>query len=248
MTDDLFPGALTYGFRKRRSDEDAHAYRKALIAHVEKQDYAAGFEIRINKPQALWTPEQIRAFDAHVRQSTPPSDQLRPGLLALHVVQDETRYPVTDDELKALAESALKSAMRMREQKPRKTLPIFLSVLLTDGILLTTATHREDRIAVLKFLAQTHPVFGFVCVFDAFLHALGETTATKKDCLMAQIGTRDWRLLKHRPYVVRGNIAIWDWPYPADVDVSAEMRKPGDVHDPYATIFVSVPPSSGAPS
>jgi len=248
MTEDaaLFAGALTYGFRARQPREDAAAYRKALIEHVRVRDFSAAYEIQLNKPLADWSADEVLAFRQYLSSQPPPSETPRPGL-TFPMATDASRYPVTEASLVTLADQGLASLVRMRERKPRKQLAIFISVLLTDGALITVVPPtRADRVSILKLLAQTHPVFGFFIAFDAFSHTIDEATgtATKKDALMLHIGTREMRVLKLRPYVVRGPLAIFETPPPPPVDLRHLEHGQG-MHDPYAGIFVSVPPSEG---
>jgi hypothetical protein len=91
-------------------------------------------------------------------------------------------------------------------------------------------------------------VFGFFLVFDAFIHAITETPAGKRaekgEAILAQIGTRDLRVTKRRPYRRLKGRVVFDDPPPEDID----MRGLDVVSDPYASIFVSVPPPTGQPS
>ena len=133
------------------------------------------------------------------------------------------------------------------------------TVLLTDGhVRVTAVANRADRRAVLNTLAHNHPVFGFALVFDAFLHAVVNGPSGKRtesvDVLMAQIGTRDLRVMRRRPYRRVKGRAVFETPPPEDVTWNppggagtAPTR--GDLHietDPYAGLFLTVPTSSRA--
>jgi len=119
-------------------------------------------------------------------------------------------------------------------------------VLLTTGEARLILPSSDDRIAVVKALARTQPVFGFAITFDAWAHQITVgLRAQKVDNLVQHVITRDLRLIKRRPYRVADGRAVFDDPPPADLDGRGEGPH---LDDPYAEIFVTVPPSTGAPS
>jgi hypothetical protein len=239
---------LTYGFRPPGPIEDEAAYLAALIEFVMERDFAAAHELRCGRPQAEWTGADVTAFEASVNaRRRPPRQSFPPGLHLLPVLREQLDAPATAETLIELATRALARVMVLRQQKPTESMPIFVSVLLTTGALLSTVLfERGNRIATLKWFAQTEPVFGFFLISDAFMHSVVPgTSAGKKDCIIEHIGTRDLRLMKHRTYRVEGPRVIFDDPPPADIDF---RNTAGRFEDPYAEIFVSVPASTGRPS
>ena len=86
-------------------------------------------------------------------------------------------------------------------------------------------------------------------VFDAFVHAIevaqdGSQKASKRDAILCQVGTRELRRMMRRLYRLEDDRAIFDTPPLEDLD-GGDLR---NGIDPYAEIFVSVPPPTGAPS
>jgi hypothetical protein len=69
--------------------------------------------------------------------------------------------------------------------------------------------------------------------------------ASKVDVIVQHIMTRDLRLTKRRPYRVEGGRTVFDDPPPRDLDGRVEGP---NFDDPYAEIFVTVPPAPGPPS
>jgi hypothetical protein len=157
-------------------------------------------------------------------------------------------FPTTEASLIGLATSALEMSCERRRDAPTAEIPILSSVLLDTGTLVTTAVARDDRVAVLKALARSLPVFGFFIVADTFLHHSDRVTgrASKEEGLVAHLGTRELRLMMTRVYRRDGDRIVFDDP-PRPV---VNMRDPDlRVRDPYAGIFVSVPmPPAGNPS
>lgn len=238
--------AARYGFRSRAAGESWATYHRQLLDHVETRDFAAAHELRLGKGQADWSADDIRAFHDHVRTLPGPRQEGGIDLRGFPILEQRLDGPVTEAVLLRLAEAGLRGLQAKREVDATSELAIFATVLLTTGALLTTVVGRGDRIAVLRELAKTHPVFGYVLVFDGFLHRLdtGETPrASKVDALMAQVGTRELRVTKIHPYTVRDGVAVFEAPM---ADITKDDLRQGD--DPYASIFVSVPPTTGAPS
>lgn len=231
---------VTYGFRLPTEGDDQGAYLRALIQHVAQHDYAAAHELRVGKPQAEWTPADVTSFEASMRRRQPKTefaaDETPPVIQGLAI----SGFAVTEASLLDLARTGLETMMQRRRDHPHDNLPIFVSVLLEHGEWLTTPATSDDRIAVIKHLARSLPVFGFFVVFDAFIHQITvNQSAGKVDAILGQLGTRDRRLLLRRPYHLVGGVAVFDDPPPADVDVRAD---PFRADDPYAEIFVSTPP------
>lgn len=234
---------VDYGFRLPIKGDDGNAYLAALIEHVADHDLAAAHELRIGKPQAQWTPQEVTAFRDAMMALPGPRSSFAP--------QDEPLVirgmgidglDATDDGLRRLARVGLDSLQQMRLADPTGPLPIFASVLTTSGELITTTTQRSDRVAVLKALVQRAPVFGFLLVFDAFMHQFVGDSAIKTDALVATLGTRERRIRMCRPYHLEDRAAIFDAPWP-DMDLRGPDWHADD--DPYAEIFVSVPPGPG---
>ncbi len=234
---------ITYHFRAPRVGERAADYLAALIDHVQSRDLAAGHELRLGKRQADWTPAEGLAFSERMRALPGPREDGIRGRFTQ--VRDPGPYDVTEAQLITLARRGITALVKLRERKPHREVPIFGSVLLTTGAVITTSMKRDDRIAVLKHLARTEPVFGFFNVFDAYLHQVHEGgRATKQDGIMANVGTREMRRTLVQPYHYAGNIVVLDEALP-DID----FREPHvEAQDPYASIFVSVPLPTAAPS
>jgi hypothetical protein len=245
VTDDLLRAALaTYPFRAPHPHEDAETYRAEAVRHLESHDWALAHEVRLGKPQAAWTADDVAAFERRIRGFA-SAHEFTPGVHVFPTMESGP-YPVTDAGLLSLADEQLQILVEMRLEHPTKPIPIVASVLLTTGTVLTCLTARDERIAILKALAQDMPVFGFVMTFDAFMHAITDgARATKVDTILQHVGTRDVRLVRRRPYRVDGSRAIFDAGPPADLDA----RDPAvSLRDPYAAIFVSVPSMAGPPS
>jgi hypothetical protein len=231
-----------YPFRQPHAGESADAYREALIRHVQKHDYAAAHEIRVGRPQAEWTPAEVQEFRDRIWTAGGPTDTFTPGVHVFpHVREEPGSWKATDAELLDLAKRALKVSMRKREKQPTAPVPIFLSVVLTTGAAIHATVDSDNRLALLTTIAKTEPVFGYVLVFDAWMHRvdLENGRAVKQDCFMAQIGSRDGlRIMQRRPYrVVSDTYVVFETP-PPDVNV---REHDGECEDPYASVFVSVP-------
>jgi len=247
----LVQAAQEYEFRPRRRHEARQEYFAALVQHVESRDYAAAHELRIGRRQADWTPEDVDAFQRRLqRPHNGPRQAFARGVapnLRMGMVF-QSRYAATDEGLLELIDASLSAQFETRVHDPKGSLPIFASVMSFNGELLTTTVDRGDRVAVLKYLAQRLPVFAFLLVFDAFIHAIDTESrkASKRDAIIAQAGTRTRRITRVKPYeIVDG--AVRALPPPPDHDTAA----PNGWHvteDPYASIFVSVPTPTGEPS
>lgn len=242
----FYAAAAAYGFRPRRRGEDEAAYFAALIEHVESRDYAAAHELRLGRRQAEWTASDVEGFQQRLSSSMPTTDEFGPGVHSFATIEGDRR-PATEASLLALADRQLDVLMALRRKKRHTnaegSVPILSSVLLDDGHVLHANASSSDRIAIVKALVRTHPVFGFCVVFDAFMHGIVGGAAVKRDAFVAQVGTREMRVMKRRPYRVVAGRAEFDSPPPPDVNI---RETSGD--DPYASIFVSVPPVTGAPS
>jgi len=242
----VYDYAARYGFRPRRAHESPEAYRDALIAFVDERDLSAAHELRVGRRQAEWTPADVAAFQATAM--APGRRQPRQvGIRGEVLFGDHEQIEPTEAAALALFDRGLGRVREMREDKPEAPLPLFAVVVLFTGEAISCVfTDRGDRVAVIKALARNLPVFAFCVIGDAFIHAIRESdTATKTDALIAQIGTREWRIVRARPYHVEAGRAVFD-PPPADIDSRTTTgRIDGDV---YAEIFVSVPPSAAPPS
>ena len=221
-----------------------------LVAHVEQRDWAEAFEIMVGKPQAEWSPEDVQAFaDRRLNPDRPRAKrEFAPGeYFAVPGVEElSSTYERSLDSVIALASKGLDWFVTERKRAPSRELPIIASVLLIDGHILSAACDSDNRIAVIKHLARTMPVYGFWLVFDAFVHAMQigpEAKATKRDCLICQMGTRDARRMMRRSYEVLHGVAVFDPPLD---DMTDDTIRSGE--DPYAEIFVSVPTPSGKAS
>lgn len=240
-------------FRARRAGETARQYRDALIAHAEQRDFTAAHEVRVGRQQSAWTAQDVEAFHAHVRAIPPPRQEDPPPLIpTLDAGQVRAERMATEalatEALLEVADRGLQALVERRTEHPRQEIAIMVTVLLTDGRLLITSPGRGDRVAVVKALARQLPVFGFTVGHDAFIHKIEPGKAAKRDAIMMHIGTREVRLLKVRPYRYEDDRrrVVFEDPLP-DVDVREQT---GSEHtfDPYAGIFVSVPPTTGDPS
>jgi hypothetical protein len=238
---------VTYKFRARRPHEPEAEYLGDLLLHIEQRDFAAAHELRVGRRQADWTKADVQAFHEHMsRRPRGPREDLPPGFHMQPAI-DVGPIEVSRAALLAYATECLDTLVAMRKRRPTSELLIAVSVVLLDGRALATFVGRAERVAVVKALAQSHPVFGFVVVCDVFIHTINKTsgTATKQDAIICHAGTRDMRIMKVRPYALEHGQAVFVNPPPADVDKAAEA---GMISDPYAGIFVTVPTPTGPPS
>jgi|SRR5262245_35349260 len=236
-----------YPFRNPNPFETGEDYARAFYDHLRKRDMGLAHELRLGKRQAKWSPKDVESFLEACSGDHGPSEEFDEGVHAIPMVTTEG-HPVTTEELLTSATRLLDYMMSVRRKDPTGEVPIMVGVLLDTGRLMEGVIgSSRDRLAVLKFLVRTQPVFGFFITFDAFMHRVDKTagTATKQDCLMMRIGTRDLALMKTRPYRVKHNVAIFDDPPPDDIN----MRDQGvEGRDAYSSVFVSVPASTGPPS
>jgi hypothetical protein len=245
---DLLRAAVRrFRFRRARPDEPPEAYRAAVIDFVMSRDFGAAHELRLDKPQAEWTPEDAQGFVEHLRGMPHPRLGPLPPGSAIPVLRTPGPFAVTDDTLRELARCALEGGVDTRTKDPTLEMQILASVLLMDGSVLTTITRRGNRVEILKTLAQQAPTYGFLIAFDAYVHAVAldpagkALRAEKLDCLLVHYATRTMRETLKQVYRVIDGAAIFD----PEVETVA-----GDkfTEDPYAEVFVSVPLAGGQPS
>lgn len=238
----LIEYATRYGFRPRRFDESLDIYREALVEHVRIRDYSAAHELRVGRLQPEWTPEDVKDFHDRMMRGSGPRREFPPGhVQPFAMLRDDGPYDVTEAGLLTLADRALEAVIKIRRREELRG--VLLSVLLTDGRLLSTQVQRGDRIALLKQLAQNAPTFGYIVIADVWIHEVhtDNSGASKVDAIIVHIGTRDLRRTKVRPYRVLGN-GVLKFEDPYGIDWKTDPIEDGN--DPYAEIFVSVPPSS----
>jgi hypothetical protein len=231
-----------YEFRRQLRKETAAAYRVALIDHVETRDFAAAHELRIGKPQAEWSPDDVQDFKTRTLKIPRVRREFAPGEtpIGLPVVCVAGGGPVTEELLFTLADNGLTAVIERRIAEPQWDVPILISALLMDGSLVATTSARGSRVAILKYLARNSPLFGFFIAADMFLHTIDDTTATKTEGIIMHIGTRERRLVRLATYSRT----------PAGVVFAPtkDMIPTATDEDPYADVFVSVPPPPGPPS
>jgi len=249
--------AEKYGFPQPTVDELADeargaAYFRALVAHVHKHDWSAAHELRVGRPQAEWTPADVESFDRFLLGKTRPAHELDPGVHVFQGVDLGDQFPVTEACLRELAHDSLEHLMDMRRRGPEKPLPILAVVLLTTGQAKLVMPPSDDRIAMLKTLARTQPVFGFALTFDCWKHHVERATADappkagKVDAIVQHVMTRELRVVRQRTYRLEGarrKRVVFDDPPPPDMDPRDPTGPTLD--DPYAEIFVTVPPVRG---
>jgi hypothetical protein len=241
--DELIAAAVArYEFRRQLRKETAAAYRVALIDHVETRDFAAAHELRIGKPQAEWSPDDVQDFKTRTLKIPRVRREFAPGEtpIGLPVVCVAGGGPVTEELLFTLADNGLTAVIERRIAEPQWDVPILISALLMDGSLVATTSARGSRVAILKYLARNSPLFGFFIAADMFLHTIDDTTATKTEGIIMHIGTRERRLVRLATYSRT----------PAGVVFAPtkDMIPTATDEDPYADVFVSVPPPAGPPS
>jgi hypothetical protein len=219
-----------YPFRGPEAGEDPAVYLRALVEHVRKRDMALAHELLLGKRQAEWSPEEVHGFARASEHLGGASEEFSEGVhVAVAVSTDHEE--VSEVNLLRCASRGLEAMMQMRREAPTRELRIMLNVLLTTGELTTYMPAHHDRLALLKHLVRTQPVFGFFLLFDAFIHnindARGPTAkATKRDALLMRIGTRERHWMKTRPYRVLdgGKRAVFDNPPPPDLDMLEQLR------------------------
>lgn len=224
---------------------------RRLVAHVEQRDWADAFEILIGRRRADWTADDCAAFVA--RRAASPGPRLEFGaddVRQLSGVMDSARYACTTATLKRLARRGLGALAHMRRDEPRAEFPVFVSLLMADGRLMSLRCNSDDRVAVVKHFARHEPLFAYFVVFDAYSYVVNVDPAAprteQRDALMCQAGSRDTRWLFRRLYRVEGDRVIFDAPTPEELDLTGDDLK--NIRDPWAEIFVSVPPSTAPPS
>src|SRR4051812_36955281 len=190
----LAEATLRYPFRPQHRDESAVDYLRAVIAHIQSHDWAMAYEIRLGRRQADWTADDVAQFKAEVLSLPRPRHTPPRGGVGLRVsdIEPGGMWPVTDLSLRTMLDELMAAALAMRKAKPQADIPIIASVLLMTGQAGLLTVHRGDRIAVLKFLAQNGPVYGYVLVFDAFMHIVSEgagSRAEKHDAILGHLGT-----------------------------------------------------------
>lgn len=226
-------------FRARGPFEGAQQYVDAVVAFLETRDWAAAFEVRLGKAQTEWTADDVRAFEDHVTRPRHRPDITTP--IAKLFVEVGT-VPTTMVALVEIARAGFDLLARKLPPGP-DGLPVYAHVITLDGRVAVTTVSANERIAVLKTAAQQLPLYGFVLVFDAFVHSVDRVggTATKQDALLAHVGTREDRHVLTRRYTVAGRTVRFE--PESDVDLrAAAVGGPESFRDPYAEVFVSVPP------
>lgn len=226
--------------------ETAAAYRVALIDHVERRDFTMAHELRTGKAHAEWTPIEIAQFRERVFQVPRVKQEFAPGAAPSHVrvvASPPGTDPVNETHLLLLADAGLHAIMDRRVEEPDWTIPILISVLLMDGSLLTTSiTERGDRVAVVKYIARSMPVYGFFIAADMILHTIGESSAERTEGIMMHIGTRELRIARVATYTRTDAGIVFAEPF----DIN--KCEGGTIEDPYSDVFVTVPPPAGPPS
>ena len=238
---------VQYKFRARRPHEPEADYLGDLLHHVESRDFAAAHELRVGRRQADWTPADVQAFHDHMsRRQHGPLEDLPPGTFVAAALELGP-VEVSPAGLLEYATEWLDTVVGMRTRRPTGELLIVASVVLLNGRALATQVGRAERVAVVKALARSQPVFGFVVVCDVFIHGIDTVhgQASKQDAILCHVGTREMRIMKIRPYALEHGKAVFVDPPPPDVDKATEA---GLIQDPYAGIFVSVPTPTGRPS
>lgn len=235
-----------WGFRPREPFESPEQYRQAVITFLETRDWAASFEVRLGKTQNQWTPAEVKQFAEHLLSRRRPSG-VQPAS-ALFVELEDVVMPCTIDALLEISHVALDDLAKRRRADHQEELPIVVYILRLDGCVGITTCSSNNRISVLKVAIQTLPVYGYVLAFDAFVHEIKEGTAKKRDALMTHIGTRDDRRVVKRTYTVTGSRVVFDAEQVIDFKTPTTVEgEPQSFTDPYAELFVSVPPSTTTP-
>ena len=234
--------AAKWKFRPQAAFESDDAYRAALSAFLESRDWAAAHEVRLDRIQAEWTgPETDDFYNRIVTRKAPPSMEFAEGLHAFAIAELPSVGSPTWDGLLALAEAGLTAVRDRRQKNPTAEIPVFLSVVLDDGRSMHTATDPGRRLAFIKAMIRKYAVFGYVVIIDAFIHAINTDTgtATKRDAFLVHIGTRTERQMWHLPYRVEDRRVIFE----PRVEFDRSFMRDTATLDPYAELFVSVPPS-----
>jgi len=239
-----------YPFRGINPDETIDAYVNAVIDHVDRHDLACGFEIRLGREQAAWTPDDVQRFQAWMLTTARPSPTAAPPGVPFDVgaLQSGGRWPVTDAAMSTLLDELMTTLLELRSATPQGRIPAIIAVLLLDGEMVFMSVSLRDRIAVLKHLAQRGPVYGYAFAGDAFVHEIRERQqAARTACILGHLGTRTTRIVRRFPYRFVEGTGIVREPIPPDLDPRSTEAGAGS-EDPYAEIFVSVPTPTGRPS
>jgi hypothetical protein len=248
LVDELIAAAVVrFEFRRQLPQEPRAAYRHALIEHVKARDFSAAFELSFGKRQKDWTAAEVGQFQDYLVAMRGPRPEFGPGEVhAFPIVGTPAgAVEVSDDSLFMLADNGLHVVMDRRVAEPDWTVPIYASVLLTTGAVLSTIVSRGDRVAILKHLAQTQAVFGYWIVFDVYFHKITDRqAAVRGEAIGMHVGTRDRRLARMAEYERTPAGVVFPKP-PMDIDMRNQTEVP---YDPYAEIFVSTPPHTGQPS
>jgi hypothetical protein len=244
---DLIDDAIKrYKFRRRFSGEPEPVYLRKLIQFVAHRDYAAAHELRVGKRQADWTSEEAHDFRQRLSGPRDPKAHDPRVPFACVMLDDPGPYPVHDANLLRFARDAMDFCVRFRNEAPTKDFRIMASVLLTTGKVLHGMPERSDRIRLIKYLAQTQPVYGWWVAGDVWVHGLnvntvtGKETADKTDAFIVHVGSRTLRRVFTRRYRVEASGVIW-----RDLE---DVEPDGMTDDPYAELLVSVPEPEGKPS
>jgi hypothetical protein len=247
LIDELIAAAVVrFEFRRQLPQEPTVAYRHALIEHVKARDFSAAFELHFGKRQKDWTPTEAGHFQDSLLAMHGPRQEFGPDEVhAFPIVSTPAgAVEVSEENLFVLADHGLDIVRERRVAEPEWEAPIYASVLLTTGAMLSTITSRGDRVALIKHLARTHPVFGYWVVFDVYFHKITDRkSAVRGEAIGLHAGTRLRRLVKMAEYE-RTPAGIVFTEKPTEFD----GRDKGTLFDPYAEIFVSTPPPTGQPS
>lgn len=242
LEDLIATAAERYQFRRKLKTETAAAYRHALTVHVEARDFAAAHELRIGKLQAEWAPDDVRDFQTHVLKIPRARQEFAPGQtpIGIPVALVASGLPVADGFLFKMADFALTTVINQRIADPHGIVPILITALLMDGSVVATSSPRGDRVAVLRYLARNSPLFGFFVTADMFLHQITDgQAATKTEGIIMHVGSRERRLVRIATYARTPAGVVF-------APTTDMVPNAGD-EDPYAEVFVSVPPPPAGP-
>jgi len=233
--------ATTYGFRPQRRDELDAEYQAAVAAYVEERDWSAAHEVRLQKPQAEWSAADREGFVDRLKRQPMPSMEFGRGVHAFPMIATPFRGEATWQLLVELAARGLEAVTERRTREPAWSCPVLISALTLDHRLLTTGTSPPQRLALLKSLIRREPIFGYVVVVDTFLHSVSPGGALKQDAFVVHLGSRvGSREMWVARYAVADGIVTFEPRRVIDLRTEAGP----DTQDPYAELFVSVPPSS----
>lgn len=234
----IINAAKKFEFREPEAEEDPMKYVLDLYRHVTKRDLAAAHEIRVGRLQLDWTPEDIEMFKTFILKMKTPSDQLKSGITSFMGFDAAEHYEANDNGLMLLAKNEMDKFVEFRKEKPHAVPPVVIHILQTDGSIFSGFTSPEDRVAVVKYLAQVRPVIGYVVLIDTFRHTVDteNNTTTKLDVLIGHVGSRTLRRTLHRAYTIEADRVVFD-----NKDLSLEIdwhqSKERMEEDLYASIF-----------